>query len=36
MFKFEMGENEIEILIDDVIMIVDFCSKYWKKLLIYI
>lgn len=35
MLKFETGENETEISIDDVTMIADSCSKYWKILLIF-
>lgn len=35
MFKFETGEYETEISIDDVTMIADSCSKYRKILLIF-
>lgn len=35
LLKFETGENETEISIDDVTMIADSCSKYWKILLIF-
>lgn len=35
LLKFETGENETEISIDDVTMIADSCSKYRKILLIF-